>query len=241
MTHKEEVKLNRFLAKCDAMRDIALCMLGDNGRWHDGTGKEKLVYEVDAAEISDTKVVLDERSYNHLFNIKIGGEWKKPMELTDRDLAELINTKFKMVKAKKAKEEAKKAAAIQAKSKVSYLDVVKRIAKYVKEHGGYVVKFTEDENAKITMKIGGGHTMIWDNAKDFVSATFDGKHFADFDDRNCVSIFAALFHWECKYYKLVYPSLRKLVKDLMPLTKLGAKPMFTFQIMKELDKLEIPR
>lgn len=238
MTHKEEVKLNRFLAKEDAMRDIALCMLGDNGRWHDGTGKEKLVYEVDAAEISDTKVVLAE-SYNHKFNIKIGGEWKKPMELTDRDLEEIIEAKFKMVKAKKEKEEAKKAAAIQAKSNVSYLDVVKRVAKYVKEHGGYVVKFTEDENAKITMTIGGGHTMIWDNAKDFVSATFDSNHYADFDDRKCVSIFAALFHWECKYYKLAYPSLKKLVKDLKPLTTIGAEPKFPFQIMKELDKLKI--
>lgn len=238
MTHKDEVKLNRFLAKCQAMQDIAICMLGDNGRWHDGTGKGKLVYEVDKAEISDTTVVLAE-SHNHKFNIKIGGEWKKPMELTDRDLEEMIDAKLKIVKAKKEKEEAKKAAAIQAKSNVSYLDVVKRVAKYAKEHGGYVVKFTEDENAKITMKIGGGHTMIWDNAKDFVSATFDGNHFADFDDRKCVSIFAALFHWESKYYKLAYPSLKKLVKNLMPLTKIGAKPMVPFQIMKELDKLKI--
>lgn len=237
MTHKE-VKLNRFLTKCQAMQDITLCMLGDNGRWHDGTGKEKLVYEVDAAEISDTKVVLAE-SYNHKFNIKIGGEWKKPMELTDRDLEEIIEAKLKMVKAKKAKEEAKKAAAIQAKSKVSYLDVVKRVAKYVKEHGGYVVKFTEDDNAKITMTIGGGHTMIWENAKNFVSATFDHKHYADFDDRNCVSIFAALDVWRCKYYKLAYPSLRKLVDNLMPLTEIGSKPKFPFQIMKELDKLKI--
>ena len=238
MTHKEEVKLNRFLAKSDAMRDIALCMLGDNGRWSDGTGKGKVVYEVDKAEISDTTVVLAE-SYNHKFNIKIGGEWKKPMELTDRDLEELIDAKLKIVKEMKAKEEAKKAAAIQAKSNVSYLDVVKRVAKYVKEHGGYVVKFTEDENAKITMAIGGGHTMIWDNAKDFVSATFDSKHFADFDDRKCVSIFAALYVWESKYYKLAYPSLKKLVKDLMPLTKIGSKPKFPFQIMKEFDKLNI--
>ena len=106
MTHKEEVKLNRFLTKEDAMRDIALCMLGDNGRWHDGTGKDKLVYEVDAAEISDTKVVLAE-SYNHKFNIKIGGEWKKPMELTDRDLEEIIEARLKIVKAKKAKSEKK--------------------------------------------------------------------------------------------------------------------------------------
>ena len=240
MTHKEEVKLHRFLAKCDAMRDIALCMLGDNGHWEDGTGKKKLVYQVDKAEISDTSVVLAE-SYNHKFNIKIGGEWKKPMELTDKDLEGIIDAKFKLVKAKKEKEEAKKAKEVQAKSKVSYLDVVKRIAKYAKEHGGYVVKFTEDENAKITMTIGGGHTMIWDNAKDFVSATFDHKHFAEFDDpdRKCVSIFAALYVWRCKYYKLAYPSLMKLVDNLMPLTEIGSKPKFPFQIMKELDKLKI--
>jgi hypothetical protein len=31
------------------------------------------------------------------------------------------------------------------------------------------------------------------------------------------------------------------VKDLMPLTKIGSKPKFPFQIMKELDKLKIPR
>lgn len=238
MTHKEEVKLNRFLAKEDAMRDIVLCMLGDNGRWHDGTGKDKLVYEVDAAEISDTKVVLAE-SYNHKFNIKIGGEWKKPMELTDRDLEEIIDARLKIVKAKKAKEEAKKAAAIQSKSKVSYLDVVKRVAKYVKEHGGYVVKFTEDENAKITMKIGGGHLMIWDNAKDFVSAKLGNGYHANLDEGHFASIFASLARWKCHYYKLVYPSLKKLVDDLMPLTEIGFDSKLPWQVMKELDKLKI--
>lgn len=191
MTHKEEVKLNRFLAKCEAMRDIALCMLGDKGHWEDGTGKKKLVYQVDKAEISDTKVVLA-GSFGHKFNIKIGGEWKKPMELTDYDLEELIDARLKIVKAKKEKEEAKKAKSekkIEKKAEkkkaeptndytnTTYLDVYKRVVDIMHDKTGYApdrdIKDEKNEEIAICLDFDGNEQKYWSNAKAFVGGDPD--------------------------------------------------------------------
>lgn len=247
MTHKEEVKLNRFLTKCQAMEDIALCMLGDNGRWHNGTGKEKLVYEVDKAEISDTKVVLA-GSFGHKFNIKIGGEWKKPMELTDKELEEIIDAKFKMVKAKKAKEEAKKAKsekkvekkvkkAEKKKAKLkkddytntTYLDVYKRVVDIMHDKTGYApdrdIKDEENEEIAICLDFDGNEQKYWSNAKAFVGG--------DPDEESIFEVVADLY---AKYEKLASRWDAEFADHCSILGEVDVEDTSPAGIMKALDK-----
>ena len=254
MTHKEEVKLNRFLAKCDAMRDIALCMLGDKGHWEDGTGKKKLVYQVDKAEISDTTVVLSER-YNHKFNIKIGGEWKKPMELTDDDLEELIEARLNIVKAKKAKEEVKKAKsekkvkrsekkaekkkAEPAKdyTNTTYLDVFKRVVGIMNDKTGYAPNDEEIEDEEngvvdICLDFDGWEHRVWQNARTFLGGWTE----EDDDDYETESIFELVADLDMKYEKLASRWDAQFCSSCRILGQVDVKDSSPAGIMKALDE-----
>lgn len=243
MTHKEEVKLNRFLAKCEAMRDIALCMLGDKGHWEDGTGKKKLVYQVDKAEISDTKVVLA-GSFGHKFNIKIGGEWKKPMELTDYDLEELIDARLKIVKAKKEKEEAKKAKSekkIEKKAEkkkaeptndytnTTYLDVYKRVVDIMHDKTGYApdrdIKDEENEEIAICLDFDGNEQKYWSSAKAFVGG-----------DPEETSIFDEVADLYAKYEKLASRWDAEFADHCSILGEVDVEDTSPAGIMKALDE-----
>ena len=244
MTHKEEVKLNRFLAKCEAMRDIALCMLGDKGHWEDGTGKKKLVYQVDKAEISDTSVVLA-GSFGHKFNIKIGGEWKKPMELTDYDLEELIDARLKIVKAKKEKEEAKKAKSEKKVEKVekkkakpkkddytdtTYLDVFDRVLGIMHKKTGYApndeeIEDEENDEVDICIDFDGWEHKTWSNVKAFVGGDPDEE-----------SIFEVVADLDARYEKLASRWDAEFAKNCRILGQVDVEDTSPAGIMKALDE-----
>ena len=258
MTHKEEVKLHRFLTKCQAMEDIANCMLGDNGRWYDGTGKEKLVYQVDKAEISDTKVVLA-GSFGHKFNIKIGGEWKKPMRLIDYDLEELIDARLKIVKAKKEKEEAKKAKSEKKVEKVekkvekaekkkakpkkddytntTYLDVFKRVVGIMNDKTGYAPndeEIEDEENGEIDicLDFDGWEHRVWQNARTFLGGWTE----EDADDYETQSIFELVADLDMKYEKLASRWDAEFAKNCRILGQVDVEDTSPAGIMKALDK-----
>lgn len=241
MTHKEEVKLNRFLAKCEAMRDIALCMLGDNGHWEDGTGKKKVVYEVDKAEISDTTVVLSE-SRNHKFNIKVG-ELKKQMELTDKELEELIDARLKIVKAeKKVKKVEKKAEKKKAKptkdyTNTTYMDVFDRVLGIMHDKTGYAPNDEEIEDEEngvvdICLDFDGWEHRVWQNVRTFLA----GGTEEDDDDYEKQSIFELVDDLYTRYEKLADRWLAEFADHCSILGEVNVEDTSPAGIMKALDE-----
>lgn len=234
MTHKETVKLNRLLAKIDAMRDIVLCLLSEKGRWNDGTGKDRLVFQVDKAEISDVKVNKTATEYPSMFSIVCGNS-KVKFNVTDEDLVEVLEAGVEKVKEEKEQAKQKADAERQKKSNVSYMNVFNRVAKFLKANG-YSITTPKDENEKITMKVG-TLNIRWNNLKDFASAGF-GEH-RNWDDEGYISIFNVISHWTHKYWKLAYPSLRKLVDKVKVLGEVDDKAVVPVAIMDELDRLKV--
>lgn len=236
MTHKEEVRLNRLLAKIEAMRDIVLCLQSELGRWDDGTGKKSLVFQVDKAEISDV-CVKHQGTFDGKYCIQIGG-FKGKFNLTDTDLEKIIDEGVESFERRKAKAKQRADAERQKKSNVSYIDVFKRVSEFIKKNG-YGINTPSKETDAVVMKIG-KNILHWTNVKDFVSATFDGKHHANFGTEwNCPSIFATVGCWTRKYYKLAYPSLKKLVDKMKVLGEVSEGAIVPVAVMDELNRLKI--
>lgn len=235
MTHKEEVKLNRLLAKIDAMRDIVLCLLSEKGRWNDGTGKDRLAFQVDKAEISDVCVKKTATEYPYMFSIVCGNS-KVKFNVTDEDLVAVLEDGVEKVKDAKEKAKQKADEERQKKSNVSYMDVFNRVAKFLKANG-YNPTTPKDENDKIVMKVA-GNVLLWNNVKEFISAPWK-KHHANFGDEGCVNIFRAVACWKNHYWKLAYPSLRKLVDKVKVLGEVNDNAVVPVAIMDELDRLKV--
>lgn len=233
MTHKEEVRLNRLLAKIEAMRDIVLCLQSELGRWDDGTGKERLVFQVDKAEISDV-CVKHQGTFEGKYCIQIGG-FKGKFNLTDTDLEKIIDEGVESFEKRKAKAKQKADAEKQKKSKIGYMDVFKRVADFLKKNG-YTISTPKDEQDPIVMKVG-TNLLKWNNVKDFVSAKSDPNR--NWDKEGYISIFRVISYWTSKYYKLAYPSLRKLVNNVKVLGEVKRNAIMPFAVMKELNRLKI--
>jgi len=233
MTHKEEVKLRRLLDKLCAQRDIVLSLLADKGKRGDGTGKDRLVFQVDRAEFSNVKVTAAD--YYYKFKIHLVGT-KTTYGVTDDDMSSVLGEVVKKVKEEKKQAKAKADAERQKKSKVSNMDVFKRVADFLKKNG-YSISTPSNETDKVTMKIS-GNVLKWDSVKDFVSAGWE-KHHANFGDDGCVCIFRAISCWKNHYYKLAYPSLRNLVDKVGVLGEVDEQAKVPVVIMDELNRLKI--
>lgn len=233
MNHKEEVKLNRLLAKIDAMRDIILSLLSDIGTWDDGTGKNGLIYQVDKSEISDIRVTKSD-GWEAKYVIRLGGT-KIKFNLSDKDLIEVIDEGVKMVKKQKLKAKLKADEERQKKSKITNMDVFKRVADFLTKNG-YRITTPKDENSEILMKCGTVR-LWWHNLKDFISADY-GEH-GNWDDEGYISIFKVISYWKHKYYKLCYPSLRTLVDKVGVLSDVDENAKVPVAVMDELNRLKI--
>jgi len=236
MNHKEEVKLNRLEMKLETERQIVHMLLEGAGEWHDGKSKGNLVLKVFEGELLLCSVHKSSGYYDSYY-MKLPG-WKCIIPITDKDLKEVLDEGVKKVveeKAKKKQEEYKKR---QKESNVSYMDVFKRVSKYLAANG-YIVSKPKDEVSEVTMKIS-SNILHWASVKDFLTAKLDGKHHANFGKEwNAPSIFMSVFCWSHKYYKLAYPSLRKLVDKLKVLGKMSEDTIVPVAMMDELDKLGI--
>lgn len=130
MNHKEEVKLTRYFSKLCGMRDIILCMKSELGHWGDGTGKDKLVFDVDKAEISDVRVIKI-GDWSPKYGIKRPDQ-KYIEKLTDSELEAMLDEGVEKFKAEKLKAQLKADAALQKKSKIGNMDVFKRVSDFFK-------------------------------------------------------------------------------------------------------------
>ena len=161
--------------------------------------------------------------------------WKAKMVVSDNELADVLDEGVKKAKDAKLREKQKADEERQKKSKVSNMDVFNRVAAFLKKNG-YSITTPKDENEPIRMKVGTVN-LKWNNLKDFVSAGF-GEH-GNWDRDGYISIFNVISYWSHKYYKLAYPSLRKLVDKVKVLGKVPETAKFPVAIMDELNKLKI--
>ena len=148
---------------------------------------------------------------------------------------------------------------------ITYMDVLRRVAKYMYDLGrGYYLDVGEvngldemdsdkpssewyddcDEEDAVSLRIGdeddGGDMWLhWDSVEDFLTATFDGKHYANSDSNGCVSIFAAVKCWAGNYYKLRDRPLVWVVDNLKKLADVSLENPSPEGLMKELDRLGI--
>ena len=237
MTHKEEVKFNRLQLKLDAEKTIVEAIARGSVDWFDGTGKGNLVLRAFCEDRLEAIVGWTYRNYAKKYYITISG-WKMKMIVSDPELKDILDEGVK--KVKEAKEKAKQEAdeAKQKKSKIGYMDVFKRVADFIRKNG-YTISTPSNENDKVVMHVG-KNILHWANVKDFVSAKFDGKHHANFGTEwNSPSIFTTVGLWTHKYYKLAYPSLRKLVDKMKVLGEVSESAIMPFAVMKELNRLKI--
>lgn len=232
MNHKEEVKLTRYFSKLCNMRDIVLCMKEDKGHWDDGTGKDKLAFQVDA-EISDVRVIKI-GDWSPKYGIKRPDQ-KYMEKLTDSDLEAMLDEGVAKVKAEKLKAQLKADAALQKKSKIGNMDVFKRVSDFLKKNG-YNLTTPKDENEPIYMKVG-ATTLKWNNMEDFVSAGFEVH--GCWEREGYISIFRVISYWSSHYYKLTYQSLRKLVDKVGVLGDVPKYAKLPVTIMRELDNLKV--
>ena len=233
MTHKEEVKLRRLLEKLCAQRDIVLSLLADKGKRGDGTGKDRLVFQVDRAEFSNVKVTAAD--YYYKFKIHLVGT-KTTYGVTDDDMSSVLGEVVKKVKEEKKQAKAKADAERQKKSKIGYMDVFTRVAAFIKKNG-YTISTPTGENDKVRMNVS-GNVLKWNSVKDFICAGWE-KHHANFGDDGCVSIFRAVSCWTHKYWKLVYPSLKTLVDKMKVLGEVDEQAILPVAVMDELNRLKI--
>ena len=232
MTHKEEVKLRRLLEKLCAQRDIVLSLLADKGKCGDGEGKDRLVFQADSSEFSNVKVTAAD--YYYKFKIHLVGT-KITYGVTDDDMSSVLEEVVKKVKEEKKQAKAKADTERQKKSKIGYMDVFNRVAAFLKKNG-YSITTPKDENEKITMKVGTVR-IWWNNLKDFVSTGFEVNRC--WDNEGYISIFNVISYWTHKYYKLAYPSLRKLVDKVKVLGEVDENAKVPVAIMDELNRLKI--
>ena len=257
MTHKEEVKLNRFLTKLDAMRDVVLCLLSGKGTSGDGTGKDKLVFQVDKSEISDT-CVKHNGTWEGKYSLHIGGGRGKWF-VTDQDFEYILDEVEHNYEQKQKKLKAKQDAKEQKKSKMTWVDVFKRVVKYIQENTNYAIYLGEkdsewkidfkkpyeewfegcDDNTPVELRFS-KYYMRWRSVKEFLAAPWEGHH-ANLQGDDSVSFLLALNHWDCKYDRLVFGCLKTMVKNLNLLVQVDfdpktAKPV---TLMKEFDRLGI--
>lgn len=233
MKHKEEVRLNRLQMKLELEKAIVEALLNECGEWGDGTGKGNLVLRV----YSDERLLATVHKNNGLgttYYITAPG-WKAKMMISDNELRDILCDGVKKVEAAKLQEKQKADEERQKKSKVSNMDVFNRVAAFLKKNG-YSITTPKDENEPIRMKVGTVN-LKWNNLKDFVSAGF-GEH-RRWDDEGYISIFNVISYWSHKYYKLAYPSLRKLVDKVGVLGKVPETAKVPVAIMDELNRLKI--
>jgi len=234
MTHKEEVKLNRLQMKLELEKAIVEALLNERGEWGDGTGKGNLVLRVFSEERL-LATVTEGQDFGDRYYLTTPG-WKAKMVISDNELVDILDEGVKKVKDAKLQAKQKADEERQKKSKVSYMDVFKRVADFLKKNG-YSISTPSNETDKVTMKIS-GNVLKWNSVKDFVSAGWE-KHHANFGDDGCVCIFRAISCWKNHYYKLAYPSLRNLVDKVGVLAKVPETAKVPVAIMDELNKLKI--
>lgn len=233
MTHKEEVKLNRLQWKLETEKKIVDNLLKGCGDWGDGTGKENLVLRVYEEE-REVATIHKSEGFLTEYYITIPG-WKMKMEISDEDLKAILEEGIKKVVEAKKKAKAKADAERQKKSNVSNMDVFKRVSAFLKNKG-YSITTPANETEPIVMKVG-TTVLKWNNLKDFVSAGF-GVH-SNWDSEGYISIFRVISYWTHKYFKLAYPSLRKLVKNVKVLGEVDENAKVPVAVMDELNRLKI--
>lgn len=234
MNKKEEVKLNRLQMKLDFEKEIVNALLNESGEWGDGTGKGKLVLRVYSEE-RELATVHKGQDFGEDKYYVTAPEWKAKMVVSDATLVDILDEGVK--KVQEAKQQAKQKAdeERQKKSKVSNMDVFNRVAAFLKKNG-YSITTPKDENEPIQMKVG-TLNIRWNNLKDFASAGF-GEH-GNWDNEGYISIFNVISYWAHKYYKLAYPSLRKLVDKVKVLGEVSERAKVPVAIMDELNRLKI--
>ena len=233
MTHKEEVKLNRLQWKLETEKKIVDNLIKGCGDWGDGTGKENLVLRVYEEEREVATIHKSEGFLNEYY-ITIP-DWKMKMEISDEDLKAILEEGIKKVVEAKKKAKAKADAERQKKSNVSNMDVFKRVSAFLKKKG-YSITTPKDETSPISMKVGTVN-LKWNNLKDFVSAGVEVHH--NWDSEGYISIFRVISYWTHKYFKLAYPSLRKLVNNVKVLGEVDENAKVPVAIMDELNRLKI--
>lgn len=142
----------------------------------------------------------------------------------------------------------------------TYMDVLRRIANYMSDHGGYNLQVGETnfdseyesssaledcfDDCKledgVSVQIGGeddgGEEWLgWDSVEDFCTADFDGNHHANTDTNDCVSIFELVSCWEGHYYKLVSRPSAWFVDNLKKLAEVDTTNTSPTALMKALD------
>jgi len=144
----------------------------------------------------------------------------------------------------------------------TYIDVLRRIAEYMSDNGGYNLMVGEmDYDSEINLATeeqfgeceledgvsvqigseddGGDEWLGWNSVEDFLTADFDGKHHANSDTNDCVSIFKLVDCWNGNYYKLVSRPSAWLVDNLKKLGEVSIDNPSPEALMKELDRLGI--
>ena len=238
MNHKQEVRLNRLQFKLEIEQKIVQTMLNECGDWHDGTGKDKLVLRVFEGERLEASIFKSNKCSTYIATVP---DWKMKMEIKDREVVDLIDEGVEKAQKEAEKKRLKEDKKLQANSDVSFMDVYNRIVKGIQANTNYKFSDVKDENSPVIMKFG-KHALYWNSVKEFLTAQWDDKHSGwSVDKPNCVNIFKVLKYWSGKYYKLVYPSLRTMVDKIGVLGKMPETAVLPITIMRELDKLKIPR
>lgn len=234
MTHKEEVKFNRLQLKLDSEKTIVEAIARGSVDWGDGTGKGKLVLRAFCEDRLEATVHLCVTQFTSHYYITLTG-WKMKMVVSDPELNAILDEGVEKVKAAKERAKQKADEEKQKKSKIGYMDVFKRVADFLKKNG-YTISTPKDEQDPIVMKVG-TNLLRWNNVKDFVSAGWHSH--GCWDSEGYISIFRVISYWTSKYYKLAYPSLRKLVDKVGVLGKVSEKAKVPVAVMRELNKLKI--
>ena len=186
------------------------------------------------------------------------------MESRIQELESELGELKRKVEEKKKKALAEKNKRNWTKKNATYKDVFVRVAKYMNDHGGFVLDVGDlsgweefdyetpyegmNEDDPVSMggiDDNGNYTMRWDSVKDFLTAPWKGHH-ANFDEDGCANIFSIVHFWNIKYYKLSDRWVVNIANCLKPFGNVtfkkgelelkGTSPTW---FMKELDRLGI--